>query len=37
MTLSISVSKNGAPFAQKKLDDNNNNARATATIEYKVE
>jgi hypothetical protein len=37
MTLSISVSKNGAPFAQKKLDDNNNNARATASIEYNVE
>jgi hypothetical protein len=37
MTLIISVSKNGSPFAQKKLDDNNNNARATATIEYKVE
>jgi len=35
--LIVSVSKNGSPFAQKKLDDNDNNPRATATIQYKVE
>ena len=37
IALSISVSKNGSPFAQKKLDDNNGNARATASIQYSVE
>jgi hypothetical protein len=34
MTLSISVSKNGMPFTHKKIDDNNNKARATANIQY---
>ncbi len=37
LTLSISVSKNGYPFAQKKLDDNNGKARASASIQYSVE
>jgi len=37
ITLSISVSKNGSPFAQKQLDDNNGDARATASLQYSVE
>jgi len=37
MTLSISVSKNGGPFAQKKYDDNGNNSRILAIMQHKVE
>ena len=37
IALSISVSKKGSPFAQKKLDDNNGDARATASMQYVVE
>jgi len=37
ITLSIEVSKNGSPFAQKILDDNNSNSRIKAAIHYSVE
>ena len=37
ITISILVSKNSGPFAQKKYDDNGNRSRILANMQYTVE